>query len=90
MTKCITLTVVDQEANPLLSLLMMRRVGAATQRKRAIPAIEVAGYESLPSCDQPGRPNAKVFLRSGEYLFVKEHVSTVAKLVDEAGANAQS
>lgn len=84
MNRFVTLTVVEHETNVALSLMMMQGVGTTRQRERPVLGSAVVGYEGVPSDEHPGRPNARVFLATGEALYVKEHVSTVALRVASA------
>jgi hypothetical protein len=79
MSEFATFDVVSTDIQPVLSLLALRAVGSAATAARSIRASEVTAYESVPSYEHAGSPHARLTLRSGEVLYVKQHVTTVAE-----------
>lgn len=75
----VTFDVVMAELNVLVSLLSWRAKHSTSIAPRSIRACDVASYESVPSYEYPGRPNARIVMRSGECILVKQHVNTVAE-----------
>lgn len=84
MNNFIDLTAITvEDTNPLLSLLFIQQTSTPT-RAISLLASEVVGFESVPQHQHLGRPNAVVMLKDGQRLYVKEHVSTVAALVNQS------
>lgn len=79
MIEFVTFDVVSTETQPMLSLLALRAVGSTSIAPRSIRASEVISYESVASYNHPGSPHARLTLRSGEVVYVKQHVTTVAE-----------
>lgn len=74
----VTFTVVG-EPDWLSVLFGVPNAGIASTKSRTVRASDEVGYESLDSREHHDRPNARVRLNGGEFLHVKEHVSTVAQ-----------
>lgn len=79
MNEFATFDVVSNEARPVLSLFALRPVGSTSIASRSIRASEVTSFESVASYEHPGSPHARLTLRSGEVVYVKQHVTTVAE-----------
>lgn len=86
----VDLTVVVENSKPLMSLFFLRDMNTTSTQKQTVLADDIIGFESVPSYEYPGCPHASVTLRGGKRLFIKEHVSTVAALVDQAKAKTKS
>lgn len=81
MSKFVTFDTVSADINPLLTLFTMQEQGSVSTTARTIRASDVASYESVVSYELPGRPHSRLTLNSGEVLYVKQHVNTVAELL---------
>ena len=81
MSKFVTLDAVSVDINPLLSLFAIQGQRSASTTERAIRASDVTSYESVASYELPGRPHTRLNLSSGEVMYVKQHVTTVAELL---------
>lgn len=81
MSKFVTFDAVSVDINPLLSLFTMQDQRSASATSRAIRASDVTSYEPVVSYELPGRPNTRLTLSSGEVMYVKQHVTTVAELL---------
>lgn len=75
----VTFDAIVAELNVLGSLLSWRARHSTSIVPRSIRVCDVASYESVPSYEHPGRPNARIVMRSGESILVKQHVNTVAE-----------
>lgn len=89
MNEFATFDVVSAETQPVLSLFALRPVGSTSTASRSIRSNEVVSFESVPSYEHPGNPHARLTLRSGEVVYVKQHVTTVAERLGR-GANPSS
>lgn len=81
MSKFVTFDAVSVDINPLLSLFTMQGQGSASTTSRAIRASDVTSYESVASYELSGHPHTRLTLSSGEVMYVKQHVTTVAELL---------
>lgn len=79
MNEFVTFDVVSTETQPVLSLFALRPVGATSTASRSLRASDVTSFESIASYEHPGSPHARLTLRSGEVVYVKQHVTTVAE-----------
>lgn len=79
MNEFSTFDVVSAETQPLLSMFALRPVRSTSTDSRSIRASEVTSFESVASYEHPGKPHARLTLRSGEMVYVKQHVTTVAE-----------
>lgn len=87
----VTFDAVIAELNLLGSLLAWRVKHSTSIAPRSIRARDVVSYESVPSYEHPGRPNARIVMRSGECIFVKQHVNTVAeRLGNQVRSNTEN
>ncbi len=86
MDNFVTFNVVIAEIDPLRSLFAFQLKHSTSIAVRSILASDVASYESVPSYGHTGRPNTRLTLRSGESIYVKEHVNTVAERLGNACA----
>ena len=84
-----TFDVVHAEIPSLLSLFALRSVGSTSIAVRSIRVSEVASFEEVASYEYAGSPHARLTLRSGEVVYVKQHVTTVAKRLGR-GVNPSS
>lgn len=81
MKEFATFDVVRTEIQPLRSLFALQAVGSCSTAARSIRISEVISYESVASYENPGSPHARLTLRSGEVVYVKQHVTTVAERI---------
>lgn len=89
MDTFVTFNVVIAEFDPLRSLFALRAKHSTSIAARSVLASDIASYESVPSYEYTGRPNTRLMTRSGEYIYVKEHVKTVAERLGHAPLNAR-
>lgn len=85
MNEFVTFDVVSTEAQPVLSLFALRAVGSTSTASRSIRATDVTSFESVASYEHPGSPHSRLTLRSGEVVYVKQHVTTVAERLGQCG-----
>ena len=79
MNEFATFDVIRTEIQPVLSLFALRSVGTTATAARSIRVSEVASFESVASYEHAGGSHARLTLRSGEVVYVKQHVTTVAE-----------
>lgn len=79
MNEFATFDVVSNETQPLLTLFALRPVGHTSTASRSIRVSEVTSFEPVASYEHPGSPHARLTLRTGEIVYVKQHVTTVAE-----------
>lgn len=89
MSKFVTFDAVSVVINPLLTLFTSKGKASGSTTARSIRASDVTSYESIESYELPGRPHTRLTLRSGEVMYVKQHVTTVAERLGH-GANPSS
>lgn len=81
MNEFVTFDAVSVDINPLFSLFTSQGDASASTTARSIRASDVTSYESVASYELPGRPHTRLNLRSGEVMYVKQHVTTVSELL---------
>lgn len=79
----VTFDVVTTKLKPVLSLFTSAPNYTVSTAPRAIRASEVIAYESVASYEYPGKPHACLTLRSGELIYVKQHVNTVSERIGQ-------
>lgn len=79
-----TFDVVSTKTNLGLSLFTLQPRGSASVTSRSIRVSEVTSYESVPAYEHDGNPHARLTLRNGEVVYVKQHVTTVAERLGHA------
>lgn len=79
MSEFATFDVVSTDIHPMLSLFALAAVGSTSSATRSIRASEVTSFESVASYEHAGSPHARLTMRNGEVVYVKQHVTTVAE-----------